>query len=313
MGVTVMEFETAMRAAAALGRCVAGFDHRHRHRAEQNLSSSFPHLGKKQISGLAVGSFEHLAQLVVEMCFMPRMMTADNWSKRTTLSGVSQAIDVLNSNRGAILVTGHLGNWEILGHLLTVLGYRIEAVARPMDNPWINDWLIGVRQRRGLRIITKWNASDRLLEVLGGGGTLGFIADQNAGKKGLFVPFFGRLASTYKSIGLLAITQNVPIICGYARRVPPGYRYEFGVVDVIEPIQWAGVEDPLYYVTARYMHAIELMIHRCPEQYLWMHKRWKSRPRFETLGQPMPGTLKDKLQALPWIAPEMMDRLTELH
>ena len=124
------------------------------------------------------------------------------------------AIDLLNTGKPAILVTGHLGNWEVLGTLLAVLGYRCDAIARPIDNPLISDWLMGVRERRGLRIITKWNATDRMVAVLHRGGALGYIADQNAGTRDLFVPFFGKLASTYKSIGLLAMTQEVPVVCG---------------------------------------------------------------------------------------------------
>jgi KDO2-lipid IV(A) lauroyltransferase len=201
------------------------------------------------------------------------------------------------------VVTGHVGNWELLGKLLTLLGYRLDAVARPIDNPLINRWLLEVRQRRGMRIITKWNATDTMVDVLQHVGARGFIADQNAGHKGLFVPYFGRLASTYKSIGLLALQQEVPIVCGYVHRLGLTGRYELGVTDVIEPTDWAEAEDPLYYVTARYMRAIELMVRRRPAQYLWMHRRWRSRPRFERLGGPMPVGLRRKIESLPWTRP----------
>src|SRR5947208_640108 len=80
-----------------------------------------------------------------------------------------------------LMLTGHVGNWEVLGFLMAVLGYQFEAIAWPIDNPYISNWLFDIRQRRGLGIITKWNATDRMVEVLQGGGALGFIADQNAG------------------------------------------------------------------------------------------------------------------------------------
>src|SRR5690606_19753661 len=133
-----------------------------------------------------------------------------------------------------------------------LLGYDVDAIARPIDNPLINRWLLGIRERKGMRIITKWDATERMLQVLEAGGALGFIADQNAGDKGLFVPFFGRLASTYKSIGLLAMNRQVPVVCGYAHRIGPGFRYELGVVDVIRPEEWESQRDPLFYITARY-------------------------------------------------------------
>src|SRR5690606_20021345 len=103
--------------------------------------------------------------------------------------------------------------------------------------------------------------------------------------RGMFVPFFGRLASTYKSIGLLAMRERVPIMCGYAHRTGQNFGFELGLDDIIEPHEWEGRRDPLYYITARYMRSIENMIRRQPAQYLWMHRRWKSRPRFERQGK----------------------------
>jgi len=170
---------------------------------------------------------------------------------------------------------------------------------------------VQVRRRRGLHLITKWNATARMQEVLEGAGALAFVADQNAGDKGLFVPFFNRLASTYKSIGLLAITHRVPIVCGYAHRLSPGYRFEIGVTDLIEPEDWSGQPDPLYYVTARYMRAIEKMVRRRPEQYLWSHRRWKSRPRFECMKQPMTSALRERLEALPWMDDATLERMQQ--
>ena len=121
--------------------------------------------------------------------------------------------------------------------------------------------------------------------------------------------FFGRLASSYKSIGLLALREEVPIVCGYAHRVGPGFHYELGVADVIRPDDWQDRHDPLYYVTARYARAIEAMVRLRPEQYLWMHRRWKSRPRHERQGKPMPKALRQNLEALPWMDQAQMDRL----
>ena len=138
---------------------------------------------------------------------------------------------------------------------------------------------------------------------------MGFIGDQNAGDKGVFVPFFNRLASAYKSIGLLAIQYDVPVICGYARRVNNQFKFEVGIDDVILPEQWKAQPDPLYYITARYTRSLESMVRLDPHQYLWIHRRWKSRPRHERLGKPMPRSLKEKLQALPWMDETLMKSL----
>jgi len=302
--------DAAVAAAAALGRVLHALDRRRRARVDYNLRLAFPHWDAARRRRVARGAYEHLLQLAAEVCLTPRAITPGSWAGRTRIAGLGPAIRRLSGDRPAILLTGHLGNWEVLGYLLAVLGYDVDAIARPLNNPRVNDWLLGIRQKRGMRIITKWDATDRMVGVLSRGGALAFIADQNAGDKGLFVPFFGRLASTYKSIALLAMHQSCPVICGYAHRVGPGSRFELGVADIIEPGDWADRRDPLYYITARYVRAIETMVRRRPEQYLWLHRRWKSRPRHERLGKPLPAALRRNLEELPWMDAEQLDRLS---
>ena len=309
MSLMMFNVETNLRTARMIGRQLYRFDHRHRERAKGHLKLAFPEKSDMQIDELTEKSFEHFVQLAVEVLHTPRLIHHDSWPGRIKTARLSPAIELLNTGKPAILITGHLGNWEMCGYLLAVIGYKMDVIYRPIDNPLVNDWLLGIRMKRGMRIITKWNATERMLQVLSDGGMLGFIADQNAGEKGMFVPFFGALASTYKSIGLLAISQNVPIVCGYANRASTGFNFELGVQDIIRPEDWATKDDPLYYVTARYMRAIEDMIRLSPEQYLWMHRRWKSRPRHEKLGKPMPKSLQRNIEALPWMDQQNMDRL----
>ncbi len=309
MSMMAFGVKTNLRSAAALGRLLYRTDHRHRQRTLKNLKWCFPHLDQASIEREAEKSFEHLIQLVTEICFTPRLLHPDSWSQRVRFNNLATTVDLLNNGKPVIMVAGHYGNWEITGFLLTVLGYPVDAVARPLNNPLINDWLLGIRKRHGMRIITKWNATENMLNVLHSGGSLCFIADQNAGDKGMFVPFFDRLASTYKSIGLLAMDQNVPIVCGYARRLPPNLAYEVGATDIIYPEDWLKQPDPLFYITARYIRAIETMVKDCPSQYLWMHRRWKSRPKHEKLGKPFPQSIRRKLEDLPWMDQPMLDRI----
>jgi KDO2-lipid IV(A) lauroyltransferase len=110
---------------------------------------------------------------------------------------------------------------------------------------------------------------------------IGFIADQDAGRKGLFVDFFGRKASAYKTIALLAVRYELPIICGYARRIGEGYHFQVGCQRLICPADWVDKEDPVRWITQQYTASLEEMIRQAPEQYLWVHRRWKHRPRGE--------------------------------
>ena len=307
--LTCLDVSLLQQGAADVGRNLARLDRRHFERACGHLRQSYPEWSPAQVERVATDSIVHLCQLAVETLYTPRVLSLDTWASRTRMANLAPAIELLNRRQPVILVTGHLGNWEVLGFLLAVLGYDVDALARPLDNPLINDWLLGIREKRGMRIITKWDATDRMLAVLERGGALGFIADQNAGDRGMFVPFFGRLASTYKSIGLLAIRQNVPIVCGYAHRIGPGFRFELGVGDIIRPEDWTGRRDPLYYVTARYNRALEQMVRMRPEQYLWMHRRWKSRPRHERQDKPVPAALRRNLEELPWMTQEQLQAL----
>jgi KDO2-lipid IV(A) lauroyltransferase len=307
--VGIVDPPTVLRSAASVADRWHRLDKRHRDRAEAHLRSCFPDWPQQRIQQTAAASSRFVAQLAVEILLAPRLISADNWQQRVRLTGIEPAVRRVFERRPMILLTGHCGNWEIWGWVLSTLGVPLHALARPLDNPIIWRWFAGIRERRGLRLVTKWGAADDMIRILQGGGMLGVIADQNAGDQGLFVPFFNRLASTYKSIGLLALRYDVPIACGHAVRLGDDLRYELRVEDYIEPSDWQGQPDPLFYIAARYNKAIEDMIRRHPENYLWMHRRWKSRPRFERQGKPMPASLKEKLANLPWMDERTLARL----
>jgi len=165
------------------------------------------------------------------------------------------------------------------GYLFGVFGFPPNSVARTLDNPYLDEFLRRFRERTGQKMIPKNGGYDQMLEVLRGGGILSFLADQDAGQRGLFVDFFGRPASTHKAIALLAIEHRAPVVVGYARRVGPGFRYEVGCDAVIEPDEWTGTADDARLLTQRYTSALEKFIRKSPEQYLWLHRRWKHQPK----------------------------------
>jgi KDO2-lipid IV(A) lauroyltransferase len=224
---------------------------------------------------------QQLCMLFVEVLFTTRLVHLETWHKHIELENFREVVRLLTTGDGLILLTGHYGNWEILGYMLATLGFNTTSIARPLDNPYVNDWLLGVRERQGQRIIDKKGATTEVAPLLSRGGAVGFIADQNAGPKGLFVDFFGRKASTYKSIGLLAMEYDVPVVIGYARRVSGRFHFRVGVQDIIYPADWKAQDDPLRYITQRYTKGIEDIVRQDPGQYLWVHRRWKTRPRGE--------------------------------
>ncbi len=311
--IQCFDVEQNLHTAAAIGSIFAGFNKKRRKRAERNIALSFPDWSPERVADTAERSMQHMFQLfMVDSLVMPRLITPATWPSYIRLGDLQPVLDRLVRGTPLILVTAHCGNWEFLGYALSVMGFPMAALARPLDNPLINRWLLDLRQARGLKIITKWGASSALQDILGRGGRVGFIADQNAGDQGLFVPFFGRLASSYKSIGLLAMRYRVPLVAGHARRLDGRMEYEINCPDIIMPEDWESQDDPLFYITARYNRAIEQMVRAAPEQYLWLHRRWKSRPRHERQGKPVPRRLRAKLQALPWMTSDELDRIITL-
>jgi KDO2-lipid IV(A) lauroyltransferase len=299
-----------LETARLVGRLYASGSARRRLRAQSGVARAFPDMDPRIQREIVERSIGHMFGLfMVDAFAMPQVIGHENWHERVRLGNVGRAMKHLTSDRPALFITGHVGNWEILGYVLALVGFKMTALARPLDNRFLNEWLLGVRQKTGLKVITKWGATDEIQKVIESGGKVGFIADQNAGNDGLFVPFFSRLASTYKSVPLLALRYELPIVCGYARRIDGGFRYELRVTDVIEPEDWANAEDPMLYVGARFNRAIEWMIRESPDQYLWVHRRWNSRPKHERDGEPMPARLARKLETLPWMTPELLAEL----
>jgi KDO2-lipid IV(A) lauroyltransferase len=271
-----------LQTAQLIGKGMYIVDRKHRRRAMHNLRRSFPAAPERRLERLAAQSMEQMVMLAVEVLFTTRLIRLDTWARHCTLENFSEVLQLLmKPGQGLIMLTGHYGNWEILGYVLATLGFETTSVARPLDNPYLNEWVMGVRERQGQRIVGKKGATVEVVEVLDRGGAVGFIADQNAGSKGIFVDFFGRKASTYKSIGLLAMQYNVPVVIGYARRQEGKFKFALGVQDVIYPSQWQQEEDPLRYITQRYTRGIEDVVRADPGQYLWTHRRWKTRPKGE--------------------------------
>ncbi len=264
----------------------------HRERAMANLR---PALGDtytdRQLRIIARRSFEHFTQLyLVELVMTPRLVNPWSWARYVEFDNLGPALRELLTQRGAILLTGHFGNYELLGATICRLGIPLTAIMRPIDNPLINRYLVRSRKASGLDLLYKKGVTAAATDVIDRGGALCFIGDQDAGRKGLFVNFFNRPASTYKSIGLLAMRKRVPIIVGSAARLRRGtFRYRISVHRIIHPAEWDPQDDPLRWITQTFSNALEHAIRLHPEQYLWVHRRWKHRPRNEK-AMPAPTT-----------------------
>ncbi len=305
-------------------------------RAETNLAAAFPHWSREERFKCSIACYQHMFRLGMEILYSPRLITKEGFSKHLILGDIAQGLRDMLRGGPVIMITGHCGNWELIGYAVSMLGFPMHAVYRPLDLQKLDQWLYETRARRGLTLVSKFGAVRSLPPILQRGEPVGIVADQSGGDRGLFVPFFGRLTSTYKSVGLLAMQTGARVVCGMARRLgpheepPPGpwqeikrrgdhfrptpteqpsLRYAVELVDSFGPDDWVDRPDPLFYVTARYRRAIEMMVRKAPEQYFWMHRIWRARPSHERRNRPFPPMLRDKLLALPWMTQPQVDEL----
>ncbi len=320
---------TVLRTSRAIGRSLSRsrIGRRHLIRSMRHLRVAYPAWSDRQRRRVAEQAWEHLALLAGETLIMPRLLNLDAWTRHIELREPEAVVTRLLSDRPLILVTGHCGNWEVMGYTLGLLGFPVHAVYRPLDLRPLDRWVRETRQRRGLNLVDKFGAVRQLPDIIQRGGRIAFVADQNGGDRGVFVPFFGRLASTYKSIALLAMQTRATLVVGQAARVhatdrPAGDRARFfdehdgfcfrvEVEDIIEPGDYLEQPDPMFYLSARYRLGIERMIRRRPGDYFWMHRSWRSRPRHERDDKPFPESLKRKLRELPWMDDEQVEALIE--
>ena len=279
MCVMMFDVRTNYRTARWAGELLWRLVPKYRRIARGHLRKSFPDWTDEHIERVARRSFRNLFCLGIEVLFTPRLITPNLWREHIRLRNqIENARMLTRGDRGMIYVTGHFGNWEIIGYALATLGFPTVSVARPIDNPHVNEHIMGIRERTGQSILYKKGATSSMDDVLANHGVLAFIADQDAGRKGLYVDFFGRPASTYKAIGLMAIRHNVPIVIGYGKRLSYRFEFEIGIQRIIHPDEWAGKDDELIWITQEFTRAMEDVIRANPEQYMWVHRRWKHRP-----------------------------------
>lgn len=279
--VQLLPWSLALGLARGLAWLGYRIDRRHRLVATENVRHAFPDLDDEAVDDLVRASFLHLTTMIVEMIRIPRVIRRDNLSDfvRHANPDDPQLIrDWVATGRPLLSVMGHFGNWEIFGYASGMDGFEGGIVARRLDNPYLDRYLTRFRRYSGLELLDKNTDYPRILDMLQRGNTLGMVGDQDAGPRGLFVNFFGRPASTFKSIALLSLEYNAPILIFGTARVGHPMQYMVYYEDVILPEDYADHPDAPRAITERYTQALERMVRRHPEQYFWLHRRWKHQP-----------------------------------
>ncbi len=281
----------ALHLADLLGTVWYLVDGRRRRRASENLRIAFgDELAPSAQRALIRSVFRNMARVPFEGLFLPRLLGSRRaFERRCRLLGdVEQLRAHLDQQRPSVMVTGHLGNWEIAAHTVRLYPAPFAAVVRTIDNRHINRHVL--RNRGGRRIVIgRRGALRTVVGALRRGTWVGFVADQNAGNTGEYVPFFGLPASTHGAPAWIACRASVPFFVGACMRRPHGVMaYDCHIRMLEHPLGQDADRADIRDLIARSMAQLEAWIRLDPAQYNWLHRRWKDRPEDEIPGPHLP-------------------------
>jgi len=262
----------------ALGRLLADLDPRHVAIAAENLRQAFPHWDEPRRLRTARAVYAHFGQTLLDILWMAQQ-PRERLLSLIVEEGREHADRVRAAGRGVVYVTGHFGNWEFYGVAFGWLGEPVGVVARPLDNPALEARLTAFRTRSGNTVISKRRALQDILRLLRQGAGVAILVDQNVQEQdGIFVEFFGRPAATTTVAAALAVKTGCALLPVHCEARPDGrYTFVYG-----RPLEWTTTgnrQDDIARLTQALTTVIEGWVRERPEQWLWMHRRWKTQPR----------------------------------
>ena len=269
-----LSFSTAGRIGARIGSLGFSPLNIRRDVVERQLRAALPERDAAEIERIARAAYAHLGRTSIETAILPSYSSAQIIDLFESVQGWELVEKKLALGKGLILVTGHLGNWELGGAYIAARGLPIDAVARHMANPLFDRYLTKTRERIGMTVIHDEDAVKRVPRALRTGHAVAFLFDQGAvGLASTWVPFFGRFAKTPRGPAVFALRLGAPVMFGVALRQPSGrYQLSFEPIEVVET---GDREADVDRIVADYSSVLERWIRRAPEQYLWHHRRWK--------------------------------------
>ncbi len=245
---------------------------------DENLERAFPELSPRQRTELSRAMWEHLVLMTCETAHVPRKLHRTNWHQFVRIHRKRELVRHLLDPRPTLLVSGHFGNFEVGGFVTGLLGFPSYTVARKLDNPWLDRYVNRFRSAHGQFIVPKEDSAHQIDRLLAAGAVLTLLGDQHAGVKGVWVDFFERPASSHKAIALFALTSQAPLLVGYAKRLNRPMRFEVGLSDFVDPRQCDPELAAVRPLTQWYNRQLEWIVRRDPQQYWWLHRRWKAAP-----------------------------------
>jgi len=266
-----------------VSRLALRFAKRERRRMRDNLAIAFPELDERECRRIMAGCADHLGRVLAEIAWLWRA-TPEQVVEMCEIEGGEHLRAAIDEGRGGIVATGHLGNWEMLNAYLSAAGLPITIAVRELDDSRVDELVTRLRSRFGTEVVPRGTtAGRRLLRAIAEGRGVGLLIDQDIPSiPGVFVPFFGRPAWTPSGAATLAVRARCPMMPGFIHRKPDG-THKIKIDRPIPVPSGGSLRDKVEEMTAAATAAAEWQVRAWPEQWVWMHRRWRTRPDGEAV------------------------------
>ncbi len=247
----------------------------------RNLEMAFPEMTAKEREAILRSEYRNLGLLMAEFCKMPDY-TAATASRFIRYEGLENYLQARERGKGVLVLTGHLGAWELSSFYHSLMGMPMGMVIRRLDNPLVDEFVNRIRCLQGNRVIHKDDFARGLIASMRAGETVGILMDTNmTPPQGVFVPFFGVQACTASGMARIAAKTGAAVVPGFLLWEESERRYVLHFGEELEVVHTGDAEQDALINTATFTAAIEGYVRRYPEQWLWVHRRWKTRPAGE--------------------------------
>ncbi|MDE3188194.1 MAG: lysophospholipid acyltransferase family protein [Acidobacteriota bacterium] len=244
----------------------------------RNLELALPEISAGERERILRGVYRHLGWQLVEFCRM-RRYTAENTRQWIRTEGLEHYLQARSRGKGVLVLTGHLGAWELSSFYHSLMGYPMGMVIRRLDNRPLDEFVNGIRCMHGNRVLHKDDFARGLLKAMHAGDTVGILMDTNmTPPQGVFVDFFGRKACTGSGLARVALKTGAAVLPGFMLWEPGERRYVLHFGPELNFTRTGNTEADIVAATQQCNDVLEAWIRRYPDQWLWIHRRWKTRP-----------------------------------
>ena len=274
--------QAARAAGAAIGWLAYAATPRLRRVGLKNLALAFPERTAGERETILRAMYKQLGWQLAEFCHMSRY-SLEQTNRFIRYEGLENYLAAQRRGRGVLVLTGHLGAWELSSFYHSLAGHPMSMIIRRLDNPWIDRLVNGIRTQHGNRVMHKDDFARGLLAAMQAGETVGVLMDTNmTPPQGVFVDFFGHTACTASGVARVALRTGAAVLPGFLVWEPVEKQYVLHFLPELNLVDTGDAERDATANTQMFTAALESVIRRYPEQWLWVHRRWKTRPENES-------------------------------